>query len=260
MADEIPQTEKEIDKQEFVGNLPVDLNYTDFVQKFENVNLTEGSQNKAASLPSSPLVKGSGCLRATWSQGGTPVSGSGELVLPTWKLGLPTPIQGLSPNSTAFSLLAGFAEGNIQVQGDAVQHLQEGNLAKLPWVTIELIEQGTGNIMGSIPDVNLVEGIKIPEGKSIREMLRKLEVVEQINGTIPDNGNFSMAREKQGKPSKVPSPTTKAEAKKTEKGKDQLKPPNSGLGPTVGAASKPALTGPSSKKGANCSHQRGIHF
>ena len=110
--------------------------------------------------------------------------------------------------------------------------------------------------MGSIPDVNLVEGMEIPEEKSIGEMLRELEseIVEQINETIPDNGNFSMTRENQGKPSKVPSPVTKAEAKKKGKAKEQLKPPpKSRLGPTVGAASKPAptqaTTGPSPKKG-----------
>ena len=52
--------------------------------------------------------------------------------------------------------------------------------------------------MGSIPDVNLVEGMEISGEKSIGETLRELEseVVEQINETIPDNGNFSMTREK----------------------------------------------------------------
>ena len=62
-----------------------------------------------------------------------------------------------------------------------------------------------------------------------------------------------MMREKQGKPSKVPSPATKAEAKKKGKVKEQPKlPPKSRLGPTVEAASEPALiqmtTGPSTKK------------
>ena len=180
---------------------------------------------------------------------GTPVLGSRELVLPTWKLGLPTPIQGLSPNSAALSLLAGFAEGNIQVQGDAVQHLQEGNLAKLPQVTIELIEQGTGKIMGSIPDVNLVKGIEIPEGKSIGEMVRELEVVEQINETILDNGNFSMVREKQRSQARCPPQPLKQNQRRKRRvkigqnlqsldwGQLQEQPPNQ-------------LTGPSSKKGA----------
>ena len=60
-----------------------------FVQKFEDVNLTENSQHKAASLPGSPIVKVSECLRSTQSQGGTPVLGSEELVLHTWKSGPP---------------------------------------------------------------------------------------------------------------------------------------------------------------------------
>ena len=147
-------------------------------------------------------------------------------------MGPPTPIQGLSPNSASFSLLAGFAEGNIQVQGNAVQHSQEGNLAKLQWVTIELIQLGTGKIMGSIPDVNLVGGMEIPEEKSIGETLRELEleVVEQIIEIIPDNENFSMMREKQGKLSKVPSPATKAEAKKKGKAKDLNLPQSPGWG------------------------------
>ena len=41
-----------------------------FVQKFEDVNLTENNQHKAASLPGSPIVKVSECLRSTQSQGG----------------------------------------------------------------------------------------------------------------------------------------------------------------------------------------------
>ena len=76
--------------------------------------------------------------------------------------------------------------------------------------------------MGSIPGVNLVGGMEIPEEKSIGETLRELEseLVEQINQTIPDNENFSMTREKQGKPSKVLSPATKAEAKEKGKAKE----------------------------------------
>ena len=65
MADEISQTGKDIYEQKFVGNLSVDLNYTDFVQKFESVNLIEDSQHKAASLPGSPIVKVNECLRST---------------------------------------------------------------------------------------------------------------------------------------------------------------------------------------------------
>ena len=52
------------------------------------------------------------------------------------------------------TLLAGFAQGNVQMQGKAIKHLQEGNLARLQRVTIELLEPETGRVMGSIPNVN----------------------------------------------------------------------------------------------------------
>ena len=62
----------------------------------------------------------------TMSQGGTPVLGSEEIILPRWKSGPPTPVQGLSQNSTVIMLLAGFAWGNIQIQGKVIRHFQEG--------------------------------------------------------------------------------------------------------------------------------------
>ena len=68
-------------------------------------------------------------------------------------------MQGLSANSTAITLLAWFAQGNIQMQENAIKHLQEGNLAKLQQVTIELLEPGMGRVMGSIPNVNFVNGM-----------------------------------------------------------------------------------------------------
>ena len=64
-------------------------------------------------------------------------------------------------------------------------------------MTIELIEPETGKIMGSIPDVNLVEGIL--KEKSIGETLRELEVVEQTNEVIFDNSNYSMGKQERGK-------------------------------------------------------------
>ena len=89
-----------------------------------------------ASLPGSPTPELDGVLRPTRSLGGTPTLGSGEIVLPKWKSGPLTPIQGLSPNSTTMTLLAGFAQGNVQMQGGAIKHLQEGNLTRLQQVTI----------------------------------------------------------------------------------------------------------------------------
>ena len=60
-----------------------------------------------------------------------------------WKKGVPTPINEgtLSPNQEALGLLAGFASGNVRMQGDVVQHppVVQGNstigdsLQELPW-------------------------------------------------------------------------------------------------------------------------------
>ena len=101
------------------------------------------------------------------------------------------------------------------MQGKAVKHLWEGNLARLQQVTIELLEPGMGKVMGSIPNVNFVEGMSEMNQveESIGEILRELEseVVEQTNEVISDNGNYSMGKQKKGKENPIPSPATKAE-------------------------------------------------
>ena len=168
-----------------------------------------------------------GVLRPTRSQGGTPILGSEEIVLPKWKSGPLTPVQGLFPNSTAMTLLVCFAQGNVQLQGNAIKHLQEGNLARLQQVTVELLEPETGRVMGSIPDVNFVEGMEqMPIEQFIGETLRELEleVVEQTNETISENGTYSMGKQKRGKENPTPSPTMKAEQKRySEEEKEKRK-------------------------------------
>ena len=77
-----------------------------------------------------PEVSNNLLLGAVRSQGGSPVLGSEEVKLPTWKSG---------PLLQCFALLAGFAQGNIQMKGNAVKHMQEGNTARLKQVTIELM-------------------------------------------------------------------------------------------------------------------------
>ena len=61
------------------------------------------------------------------------------------------------------------------MQGEAVKHLQEGNLAKLSNVTIELMEPD-GKVQGTIENVNILEGStqKVKE-PTIVEMLGELE-------------------------------------------------------------------------------------
>ena len=142
----------------------------------EKVDLVEKNQCNSASFPNSPALPLDGILQKTRSQGGTPVLGSEESVLPTWKSGPPTPVQGLSPNSTAITLLVGFAQGNVQMQGNSIKHFQEGNLPRLRDVTIELLEPATGRVIGSIPDVNFVEGLdQMATEEMIGEMLNQID-------------------------------------------------------------------------------------
>ena len=193
----------------------IEFNSDNFVQKFKEISLLEKEQKVTASLPGSPAPALDGVIRPTRSQGDTPILGSEEIILPQWKSGPPTPVQGLSPNSTAMTLLAGVAQGNIQMQSNAIKHLQEGNLAKLQSVTIELLEPEISRVMGSIPDVNFVDGMnQMPVEESIGEMLSELgsnnpTSSELNNETTFDNYCYSMGKEKQGKQNPIPSPVTK---------------------------------------------------
>ena len=152
--------------------MPIKFNFYDFVQKFEEISLFEKEQKVTASLPGSPAPALDGVIRPTRSQGGgTPILGLEKIILLKWKSGSPIPVQGLSPNLTAMTLLTGFAQGNIQMQGNTIKHLHDGNLAKLQSVTIELSEPGTSKVMGSIPDVNVVNNMnQMPFEESIREI------------------------------------------------------------------------------------------
>ena len=120
MTDEISQiTEGQISEQGHVGTLPVEFNSNDFVQNLEEISLLEKEKKASTSLPGSPTPALDGIIRPIRSQGGTSILGSEEIILPIWKSGPPTSVQGLSPNSTAITLLAGFTQGNIQMQGNA---------------------------------------------------------------------------------------------------------------------------------------------
>ena len=165
MADKIVRTSQEGEsQQQGFDNVQVELNSV--LEKFENIEFFEKEQK-------SPKPATDGVLHTIQSQAGTPNLGSEKIEPPAWKSGLPTPVQGLSLNST--TLLAGFAKGNIQMQGEAVKHLQEGNLAKLSNVTIELMEPN-GKVLGTIENVNFLEGSteKVKE-PTIEEMLSELE-------------------------------------------------------------------------------------
>ena len=165
-------------------NVQVNLNSV-----FDKVPVFKSGQKIITLLPGSPEPVKKESSHKVWSQGGTPVAGSDKIELPEWKSGLPTLVQGLSPNSTAFTLLEGFTKGNIQMQGEAVRHLQEGNLAKLRNVTIELMEPD-GKILGTIKNVNFLkkQNEKIEENTiskpTIRKILGGLALGQELIGKI----------------------------------------------------------------------------
>ena len=105
------------------------------------------------------------------------------------------------------------------MQGEAVRHLQEGNLARLRNVTIELMEPG-GKILGTIKDVNFlkkqnekIEGNTISE-PTISEILGGLEIDQELKReNIADV--CSMGKQKRGRPNPTePSPASKEVKKK----------------------------------------------
>ena len=202
---------------------------------FEEVQVLNPGQKITTSLPGSPEPVKKKISHKVQSQGGTPVAGSDQIKLPEWKCSFPTLVQGLSPNSTAFTLLEGFTKGNNQMQGEAVRHLQEGNLARLRNVTIELMEPD-GKILGTIKDVNFlkkqnekIEGNTISE-PTIIEILGGLEIDQELKReNIADV--CSMGKQKWGRPNPTePSPASKVAKKKKAALEKQKPAPKSGLG------------------------------
>ena len=77
--------------------------------------------NVTHSVPSLPVVK---CVQIKLFLGQTPIS-STEKDTKTWVRGAPTPIHEgqMSPNMEALNFLAGFASGNITMEGDKLKHI-----------------------------------------------------------------------------------------------------------------------------------------
>ena len=84
------------------------------------------------------------------------------------------------------------------MQGEAAKYLQEGNLAKLRNVTIELMEP-YGKVLGTIENVNfLEESAKKDEEPTIGELLGELELGQ---GVIVENvaNVCSIGKQKKGR-------------------------------------------------------------
>ena len=100
MVDKIARTSQEEDlQQQGFDDVHVKLNSV-----FENVELLKKGHRLTVLLPGSPKPAVDGVVQTIRSQGGTPILGS-EMIEPSvWKSGLLTPVQGLSPNSTALTV------------------------------------------------------------------------------------------------------------------------------------------------------------
>ena len=122
---------------------------------------------------------------------------------------------------------------------------------------VELLEPGMGRVMGSIPDVNFIEGLdQMATEETIGEMLNQIDPTynesresNTSNKIGVDNNHCSTGKEKKGKEHPQPSPASKVEKKQQKeeerrweeerkrieeeerKKKDKQKPaPKSGLG------------------------------
>ena len=96
------------------------------------------------------------------------------------------------------------------MQGEAVKHLQEGNLAKLKNITIELMKLD-GKILGTIENVNFFEeGIENVKEPTIGEMFNELESKSEVMADTVTNV-CSMGKSKRGKvnPTKPPPASEK---------------------------------------------------
>ena len=126
-----------------------------FVRKVEGENKLDEQNLTTLSELCTPH-KASVAKKLVKSSGGTPVQGLEEIVPATWVPGPLTHVQRMSPNSAALALLTGFAEGSIQMQGETVKHLSEGNMGEMKKVMIDLI-QPDGKLIDKIENVSFLD-------------------------------------------------------------------------------------------------------
>ena len=129
------------EKKERVKPIDVENVEFEFVREVERGNKLDEQNLTTLSEPCTPH-NSSLAKKLVKSARGTPVQGSEGIVPVTWVSGPPTQVQRMSPNSAALALLAGFAEGKIQMQGETVKHLSGVHMGETKQVTIELIQMG----------------------------------------------------------------------------------------------------------------------
>ena len=82
------------------------------------------------------------------------------------------------------------------MQGEADKHLQEGNLAKLENVRIELMKSD-GEVLGTIENLNFLEESREAKEPTIGEMLDELESDPEVTENTVANV-CSMKTERRG--------------------------------------------------------------
>ena len=136
--------------------------------------------------------------------------------------GPPTQVQRMSPNSAALALLAGFAEGKIQMQGETVRHLSGVHTEGTKQVTIKLI-QPDGRLIDKIKEVNFLDWSGQKE--LVEDELLEVEIKQNIDSNL-----CSMGKEKRGRdPDKLSPAAVKrkraAEARERKKQREKEKKP-----------------------------------
>ena len=125
------------------------------------------------------------------------------------------------------------------MQGEAVKHLQEGNLARLRNVMIELMEPD-GKVLGTIENVNfLEESIEKVKERTIGELLGELELGQGLMVETVTNV-CSMGKWKKGEMNPTePSPASKAMVKEGSKKENQNQHQSLGWVPWVKKSKRP---------------------
>ena len=209
---------------------PIDVENVEFefVREVERGNKLDEQNLTTLSEPCT-LHKSSLAKKLIKSAGGTPIQGSEGIVPVTWVSGPPDQVQQMSQNSAFLALLAGFAEGKIQMQGETVKHLSGVHKGETKQVTIELI-QPDGKLIDKIEKVNFLDWSGQKE--LVGDELLEVEIKKSIDSNL-----CSMGKQKKGRDPDKLSPVAEnrkraAEAKEKQQEKEK-KPklmPKSGLG------------------------------
>ena len=179
------------EKKERVESIDVENVEFEFVREVERGNRLDEQNLTTLSEPCTPHKSSLAKKKLIKSEGGTPMQGSEGIVPVTWVSGPPTQVQRMFPNSAALALLAGFAEGKIQMQGETVKHLSRVHMGKTKQVTIELI-QLDGKLIDKIERVNFLDWSEQKE--LVGDELLEVEIKKSVDSNL-----CSMSKQKKGR-------------------------------------------------------------